>query len=93
VVESLFSQGLLVNAAPDGPVNHDPEIDGLRAAGMVVNCPPVFVGASSLDPERNCRLVRDKGSFFTERTVVLALAQAQCNPSSRSGCGHRIVAR
>jgi hypothetical protein len=24
VVESLFSQGLLVNAAPDGPVNHRP---------------------------------------------------------------------
>ena len=43
VVESLFSQGLLVNAAPDGPVNHDPEIDGLRAAGVVVNCSPVFV--------------------------------------------------
>lgn len=48
MVESLFSQGLLVNAVPDGPVNRDPEIDGLRAAGVVVNCPPVFVGASSL---------------------------------------------
>jgi len=43
VVDSLFDQGLLVNAAPDGPVNHDPEIDGLRAAGVVVNCPPIFV--------------------------------------------------
>jgi hypothetical protein len=42
-VESLFNQGLLVNAAPDGPVNHDPEIDGLRASGVVVNCPPIFV--------------------------------------------------
>jgi len=39
----VCSQGLLVNAAPDGPVNHDPEIDGLRAAGVVVNCPPIFV--------------------------------------------------
>jgi hypothetical protein len=43
VAESLFSQGLLVNAAPDGLVNHDPDIDGLRAAGVVVNCPPIFV--------------------------------------------------
>ena len=43
MAESLFRQGLLVNAAPDGPVNHDPEIDGLRAAGVVVNCPPIFV--------------------------------------------------
>jgi hypothetical protein len=42
-VEALFNQGLLVSAAPDGPVNHDPEIDGLRAAGVVVNCPPIFV--------------------------------------------------
>jgi hypothetical protein len=42
-VEALFNQGLLVSAAPDGPVNHDPEVDGLRAAGVVVNCPPVFV--------------------------------------------------
>lgn len=42
-VEALFNQGLLVSAAPGGPVNHDPEIDGLRAAGVVVNCPPIFV--------------------------------------------------
>src|SRR5436190_17609530 len=35
-VEALFNQGLLVSAAPDGPVNHDPEIKGLRAAGVVV---------------------------------------------------------
>lgn len=42
-VESLFEQGQLVNGAPNGPVNHDPEIDGLRAAGIVVNCPPMFV--------------------------------------------------
>lgn len=42
-VDSLFEQGELVNAAPDGPVNHDPEIDGLRAADIIVNCPPMFV--------------------------------------------------
>jgi hypothetical protein len=42
-VEALFNQGLLVNAAPDGPVNTDPEIYGLRAAGIVINCPPIFV--------------------------------------------------
>jgi hypothetical protein len=42
-VEKLFNEGILVNAAPDGPVNHDPEIYGLRAAGVVVNCPPIFV--------------------------------------------------
>ena len=42
-VDTLFNAGRLVTAAPDGPVNHDPEIDGLRAAGVVVNCPPIFV--------------------------------------------------
>lgn len=42
-VHTLLEQGELVNAAPDGPVNHDPEIDGLRATGFVVNCPPMFV--------------------------------------------------
>ncbi len=42
-VEDLFNAGLLANAAPNGPENHDPEIDGLRAAGVVVNCPPIFV--------------------------------------------------
>jgi len=42
-VESLFNQGLLVNAAPDGPSNADPEIRGLRAAGVVVDCPPMIV--------------------------------------------------
>lgn len=42
-VESLFEQGVVVDAAAGGPVNHDPEIDGLRAAGVVVNCPPMFV--------------------------------------------------
>lgn len=41
--DSLFEQGELVNAFPDGPVNHDPEIDGFRAAGFIVNCPPIFV--------------------------------------------------
>jgi len=45
-IESLFNKGLLVNAAPDGPINHDPEINGLRAAGVVVNCPPIFVAAA-----------------------------------------------
>ena len=45
-VESLFNAGEVVNAAPDGPVNHDPEINGLRAAGVVVNCPPIFVATS-----------------------------------------------
>jgi len=43
VAESLFNQGLIVNAAPDGPSQADPEIRGLRAAGIVVNCPPMFV--------------------------------------------------
>jgi hypothetical protein len=42
-VEQLFEGGRLVNANPDGPVNHDPEINGLRAAGVVNNCPPIFV--------------------------------------------------
>jgi hypothetical protein len=42
-VESLFQQGEIVNAAPSGPENLDPEILGLRAAGVVVNCPPMFV--------------------------------------------------
>ena len=42
-VEALFTAGLVVNAAPDGPSNADPEIRGLRAAGAIVNCPPMFV--------------------------------------------------
>jgi hypothetical protein len=42
-VEALFNAGELVSGAPDGPSNQDPEIQGLRAAGVVVNCPPVFV--------------------------------------------------
>jgi len=42
-VEALFKQGWLVNANPTGPENHDPEIDGLRALGVVVNCPPMVV--------------------------------------------------
>lgn len=46
VAESLFNQGLIVNAAPDGPSNADPEIRGLRAAGVVVNCPPMFIDAA-----------------------------------------------
>jgi len=42
-VEALFNAGLLASAAPDGPENFDPEIRGLRAAEVVVNCPPMFV--------------------------------------------------
>jgi hypothetical protein len=42
-VEALFDQGELVSAAPDGPSNNDPEIRGLRAAGVVVDCPPMIV--------------------------------------------------
>jgi hypothetical protein len=42
-VEQLFSQGLLVNANPNGPSQLDPEIYGLRALGVVINCPPIFV--------------------------------------------------
>jgi hypothetical protein len=41
--ESLFNAGDLVNGAPNGPSNQDPEIRGLRAAGVIVNCPPMFV--------------------------------------------------
>ena len=42
-VEHLFQQGLLVNFNPNGPSQNDPEILGLRALGVVVNCPPMFV--------------------------------------------------
>jgi hypothetical protein len=42
-VEALFNEGQLVSGAPDGPSNQDPEIQGLRAAGVIVNCPPMFV--------------------------------------------------
>jgi len=42
-VEVLFDAGQLVSAAPTGPENFDPEILGLRAAGVIVNCPPIFV--------------------------------------------------
>jgi hypothetical protein len=42
-VEQLFNQGLLVNFNPAGPNQDDPEILGLRALGVVVNCPPIFV--------------------------------------------------
>jgi hypothetical protein len=45
-VEALFNAGQLVSAAPDGPSNQDPEILGLRAAGVVINCPPMFVALS-----------------------------------------------
>jgi hypothetical protein len=42
-VEELFQDGQLVNANPSGPEQMDPEILGLRALGVVVNCPPMFV--------------------------------------------------
>jgi hypothetical protein len=42
-VEHLFQEGLLVNFNPTGPRQNDPEILGLRALGVVVNCPPMFV--------------------------------------------------
>jgi hypothetical protein len=42
-VEQLFNAGLLVNANPNGPEQQDPEIQGLRALGVVINCPPMFV--------------------------------------------------
>jgi hypothetical protein len=45
-VEALFNRGELVSAAPDGPSNNDPEIRGLRAAGVVVDCPPMIVEAA-----------------------------------------------
>jgi hypothetical protein len=43
IVKDAFNAGLLVNANPTGPENQDPEIRGLRALGVVVNCPPMFV--------------------------------------------------
>jgi len=42
-VEQRFQEGELVNANPTGPEQMDPEIQGLRALGVVVNCPPMFV--------------------------------------------------
>ena len=42
-VEQDFNAGLLVNANPIGPSQLDPEIFGLRALGVVINCPPMFV--------------------------------------------------
>jgi hypothetical protein len=45
-VERLVEEGVLVNANPDGPLNDDPEIHSLRALGVVVNCPPVFVAVA-----------------------------------------------
>jgi hypothetical protein len=42
-VEQLFQQGLLVNANPNGPSQDDPEILGLRALGVDIDCPPIFV--------------------------------------------------
>jgi hypothetical protein len=42
-VEQLVDEGLMVNFNPAGPSQDDPEILGLRALGVVVNCPPMFV--------------------------------------------------
>ena len=42
-VETLFQSGAVVSAAPDGPPNPDAEIRGLRALGVVINCPVMFV--------------------------------------------------
>ena len=42
-VEAAFDAGLVLNFAANGPENQDPEIRGLRALGVVVNCPPIFV--------------------------------------------------
>jgi hypothetical protein len=42
-VEQLFNDGWLVNANPTGPSQQDPEIFGLRALGVVIDCPPMFV--------------------------------------------------
>jgi hypothetical protein len=42
-VESLFNAGELVNANPTGPSQQDSEIFGLRALGVVIDCPPMFV--------------------------------------------------
>jgi hypothetical protein len=47
-VEAFFNAGAIVSAAPGGPSNQDPEIKGLRAAGVVVNCPPMFVSHNVL---------------------------------------------
>ena len=41
-VERVFDQGLLVNANPDGPARTT-RIPGVRALGVVVGCPPMFV--------------------------------------------------
>jgi hypothetical protein len=42
-VETLFQSGAIVSSTPDGPQNRDPEIRGLRASGVIINCPPMFV--------------------------------------------------
>jgi len=42
-VETLFQSGAMVSAAPNGPPNQDAEIRGLRALGVVINCPVMFV--------------------------------------------------
>ncbi|MGZ4110638.1 MAG: hypothetical protein ACXVP7_13245 [Actinomycetota bacterium] len=41
--ERRFQRGQLVNVNPTGPEQMDPEIEALRALGVVINCPPMFV--------------------------------------------------
>ena len=43
VVKRLFDRGLIRNFAPSGFRQMDPEIEGLRAINVVVDCPPMFV--------------------------------------------------
>ena len=43
VVKRLFDRGLIRNFDPAGFRQMDPEIDGLRAINVVVDCPPMFV--------------------------------------------------
>jgi hypothetical protein len=42
-VERLVERGVMKNFVPDGPLNDDPEIHSVRALGVDVNCPPIFV--------------------------------------------------
>lgn len=41
----LYADGLMVAGAPDGPRN--PSLGGLNAAGIIVNCPIIFVPAAA----------------------------------------------
>lgn len=48
-VIALFQDGALVSGAPNGVVNAD--LGGLRAAGVIVNCPNIFQERSGDDDE------------------------------------------